>query len=121
MVGKEVQQQKEFEETLVKQYKLYIDYLNESIKLTNKELYKMEGSRDVQEINLLKTYVIVCVKCLTSLLEKLFYFNHSNDLIELIVQQLTNKNTEISRLAIESVEKIYKNDRDLQLSLDVCS
>ena len=34
-VGKEVQQQKEFEETLVKQYKLYIDYLNDSIKTTN--------------------------------------------------------------------------------------
>ena len=79
----------------------------------------MEGSRDVYEINILKSYVIVCVKCLTSLLEKLFYFNHSNDLIELIVQQLTNKEPEISKLAIESIEKIYKNDKDLQLSLDV--
>ncbi len=40
-------------------------------------------------------------------------------LIELIVQQLTNKEPEISKLAIESIEKIYKNDKDLQLSLDV--
>jgi hypothetical protein len=71
------------------------------------------------DVDSLKSYLVVCVKCLSSLIEKLFYFNHANDLIELIVQQLTNKTTEISKLAIESVKKLYKDDKDLQLSLDV--
>jgi hypothetical protein len=108
----------EFEETLVKQYKLYIDYLNDSIKITNKALYDM-NELNKNDVDSLKSYLVVCVKCLSSLIEKLFYFNHANDLIELIVQQLTNKTTEISKLAIESVKKLYKDDKDLQLSLDV--
>lgn len=33
-VGKDVQEVKEYEETLVNQYKLYLDYLNEAIKGT---------------------------------------------------------------------------------------
>ena len=117
-VGKEVQQLKEFEETLVKQYKLYIDYLNDSIKITNKALYDM-NELSKNDVDSLKSYLVVCVKSLSSLIEKLFYFNHANDLIELIVQQLTNKTTEISKLAIESVKKLYRDDKDLQLSLDV--
>ena len=117
-VGKEVQQQKEFEETLVKQYKLYIDYLNDSIKTTNKALYNSDVMSK-SDVETLKSFVIICVKCLGSLLEKLFYFNHANDLIELIVHQLTNKQNVISRLALESVMKIYRDDKTLQLSLEV--
>lgn len=71
------------------------------------------------EFKSLKQFVVICVKCLTSLIEKLSYFNHANDLIELVVSQLTNKISEISRLALESVKKLFKEDKELQLSLDV--
>jgi hypothetical protein len=87
-VGKEVEELKTYEESLVKQYKLYIDYLGDSIKGSHRILYKDGGSKDQEAV---KHYAMICVKCLSDLIERLSHFNHSMDIIEIIVQQLSSK------------------------------
>ena len=92
-VGKDVKELKEYEETLVRQYKLYIDYLNDSIKEVNKLLAGMQDKSDAAHIQM---YGEVCIKCLGNLLERLSHFNFTSDIIEIIVQQLTNKNIQVN-------------------------
>ena len=94
-VGKDVQQLKEFEEGLVKQYKLYIDYINDSMKGIGKLLSRRSDSDDSSKNESIKQFGIVCVKCLCSLLQRLSHFNHANDIIEIIVHQLTVKTHEV--------------------------
>ncbi len=83
---------KEYEETLVRQYKLYIDYINDSIKEVNKLLNNSLSKADLEAI---KQYGIVCIKCLGYLLDKLSHFNYTIDLVEMVVQQITNKTSEV--------------------------
>ena len=117
-VGKDVQELKEYEESLVKQYKLYIDYLNDSIKTLGKALFNDANLNSSDKDSLQKFYVI-CVRCLCSLIERLSHFNYANDLIESVVRQLTSKINEVSHLASDTIINLYKTDKDLQLTLEI--
>jgi nucleolar complex protein 3 len=114
-VGKDVKTLREYEETLCRQYKLYIDYISDSIKEMNKHM--RERDRTTRES--WKHYGIVCIGCLSSLLETKSHFNFTPDIIEIITQQLTHKVPEIAKLAGDSVRKLYREDKTLQLSLDI--
>ena len=117
-VGKEVQELKEYEESLVKQYKLYIDYLNDSIKGVNKALYKASDLSNVDKDSLQKFYVI-CVRSLCGLSERLSHFNYANDVIELVVHQLTAKINEVSQLASDTITNLFKSDKELLLASEI--
>lgn len=114
-VGKDVKTLRDYEETLCRQYKLYIDYINDSIKEMNKHFH--DRDREVRES--WKHYGIVCIGCLSGLLERKSHFNFTPEIIEIIIQQLTHKVPEISKLAAESVKKLYREDKTLQLSLEL--
>ena len=86
-VGKDVKTLREYEETLCRQYKLYIDYINDSIKEMNKHIH----DRDRATRESWKHYGIVCIGCLSGLLERKSHFNFAPDIIEIIVVQLTHK------------------------------
>lgn len=90
--GKDVKALKDFEETLVRQYKLYLDYVSDSMREINKALWS-SGKKDYAETY--KTFGMVCIKSLMGLLEHKSHFNFTPDIIEIIVQQLTNKTSEV--------------------------
>ena len=102
---------------MLKQYKLYIDYLGDSLKGSHRMLFKEDNKG--KDLEAIKQFAVVCVKSLSGLIERLSHFNHSSDIIETIVQQLTSKIGEVALVANESVKKILNNDKDLRLSLEV--
>lgn len=114
---KEVKQLKEYEETLLKQYKLYLDYLNDSIRGSCKLALMSSDDQLKRETHL--GLMFICVRCVCQLFEKLFYFNFSNDLIDIIVNQLTSKFNQVAELASNSIKDAFKNDKTLHLSLEV--
>jgi hypothetical protein len=102
---------------LLKQYKLYIDYLNDSLKGSHRLLFK-ENSK-VKDEEAVIQFASICVRSLSDLIERLSHFNHSSDIIEIIVQQLTSKIIPVSQSANESIRKLLTNDKDLRLSLEI--
>lgn len=98
MAGKEVKTLKDYEETLLKQYKLYIDYLSETIRSATKLALiaeKSSSSNNKDKIETISSLAFISTRCVCQLFEKLFYFNYSNDLIEIIANQLTSKITQV--------------------------
>lgn len=124
-VSKDVKELREFEETLLKQYKLYIDFLNESINSSNKFLLhnraadEDQDSADKQKFESMRNYLLICVRCVCQAYEKLHYFNFSNDLLEIICQQLTSRIDLVSKLTNEAIRSKLKADKSLHLSLEV--
>lgn len=115
-MSKDVKSLREYEETLCKQYKLFIDYIGDSMREVNKSLATLKRQADLDAWTL---FGIVCIKSLTGLLETKSHFNFTSDVIQIVVQQLTHKNKEIYSLAVASVRKLYREDKTLQLSLDI--
>lgn len=122
--SKEVKNLKEYEETLLKQYKLYLDYLNDTIRGTTKlALLASHQSSSASSVDNRRDahlgLLVICVRCVCQLFEKLFYFNFSNDLIDMIVGQLTSKFFQVAQLASNAIKEAFKNDKTLHLSLEV--
>lgn len=92
---KEVKQLKEYEETLLKQYKLYLDYLNDTIRSSCKLALMASDDQLKRETHL--GLMFICVRCVCQIFEKLFYFNFSNDLIDIIVNLLTSKFSQVRK------------------------
>lgn len=107
---------REYEETLCKQYKFYIDYVGDSMREVNKSLATLKRQQDLDAWTV---FGIVCIKSLTGLLETKSHFNFTSDVIQIIVHQLTHKNKDIFSLAVASIRKLYREDKTLQLSLDI--
>jgi hypothetical protein len=104
----------------VKQYKLYIDYLNESINGVNRSLFKESNSHLTHsDIDSLKVYSTVCVKCLCELLDKLAHFNYTSEIMICIVNQLTSKIAAVSDLSLQSIKQMFRDDKELQLSSQI--
>ncbi|CAF0732006.1 unnamed protein product [Brachionus calyciflorus] len=119
-IGKDVQELKEFEETLLKQYKLFLDYLNDSIKGVYKSLYKSDSEKLTKQTEeTVRSFGLICVRSACQLLEKLNHFNYTNDLIEIVATQLTSKISEISKISSETIRNIFAMDKTLHLSLEV--
>ena len=57
-VGKDVQELKEYEESLVKQYKLYIDYLSDSIKNVIRTLFSSDKSLSRSDVDSLQKFYV---------------------------------------------------------------
>jgi nucleolar complex protein 3 len=114
-VSKDVKQLKEYEETLLKQYKLYIDYLQETVRGSVKLALINEAEKRDAYVNL----AFITLRCVTQLFEKLFYFNFSNDLIDIVVGNLTAKFPQLADLAAQSIRDAFKADKTLHLSLEV--
>ena len=102
---------------MLKQYKLYIDYLSDSLKGSHRLLFKENGK--VKDEEAVKQFATICVRSLSDLIERLSHFNHSSDIIEIIVQQLTSKIKPVAELANESIRKLLNNDKELRLSLEI--
>ena len=136
-VGKDVLALKEYEDGLVKQYKLYIDYLGQSLKAAYNALAPLQrrqqqqqrphrnntsaasNAEQRQQIESITGYAVVCVRCASELLDRLAHFNNAHDVIELLVQQLTSRVAEVADLAAEAVRRLFAADKELQLSLDI--
>jgi nucleolar complex protein 3 len=130
LLSKDVKLLREYEETLVKQYKLYIDYLIDSLnktlnkikenKLDELEEEQEENDKDYKNNNELE-YCLIILGCLCKLLDNLNHFNYRQELIEIICKQLTNKHTKLSKLSYECIDRLFKKDKQLDLSLDIIS
>ena len=93
-VSKEVQQLRDYEETLLKQYKLYLDYLNESIRVNYRLIFsaRKNGEKPISESDKssLISLNVILVRCLCKFLQRLSQFNFANEIIEWLVEQLTS-------------------------------
>ncbi|RNA30303.1 nucleolar complex 3 -like protein, partial [Brachionus plicatilis] len=118
-IGNEVKELREYEETLLKQYKFYLDYLNDSIKDIYKTLYKSESNISKSTEDSVKSFGLICVRSVCQMLEKLSHFNYSNDLIDMVVSQLTSSIAEISTLVSDTIKTLFVEDKTLHLSLEI--
>ena len=62
---------------------------------------------------------VICVRCICGLSERLYHFNFANDIIQIIVHQLTSKTNEVAHLAADNIIALFKADKDLKLSLEI--
>jgi hypothetical protein len=90
--------------------------LNDSIKEVNKSLPTLNRKLDIEAVVM---YGVVCIKCLGGLVEKLSHFNYTSEIIEIIVHQVTNKTLQLAQLAAEYIQKLFKEDKTLKISLEV--
>jgi len=97
-----------YEETLIKQYKLFIDHLNESVRFLNKGVNESEIS-----------FGILTVQCLCDLLERLSHFNYRKEIMEAVVKQMGSKNPQAAKLACSCVERLFQADKELEISLEI--
>jgi nucleolar complex protein 3 len=118
-LSKEVAELREFEETLVKQYKLYIDFLSDSLKGVHKNLFKSSTRLEESLKMNLEEFAFICARCLCNLLERLSHFNHANELILLVVHHLTSKIHKCAAICIDTLKKLFSEDKELTLSLEI--
>ncbi len=117
---------------------MYIDYLNDSIKNVTRTLFSDQKNLSSSEIDSLQKYYVstfrcqnlvkfiktlftkvICVRCICGLSERLSHFNFANDIIQVIVHQLTSKTNEVAHLAADNIIALFKADKDLKLSLEI--
>ena len=92
--------------------------MNDSIKGVNKALYK-NADMNSSDIDSLQKLYVICVRCLCNLSERLSHFNYANDVIEIVVHQLTSKVNEVSMLASDTITNLFKGDKELNLSSEI--
>lgn len=82
-------------------------------------MYKSKTKINKSTEETVKSFGVVCVRSVCQMLEKLNHFNYANDLIDMVVSQLTSSITDISSLASETIKSIFTHDKTLHLSLEI--
>ncbi|XP_037761375.1 nucleolar complex protein 3 homolog isoform X2 [Chelonia mydas] len=115
-VRKETQKLREFEESLVSQYKFYLENLEQTVKDWKQRKLKKSN---VISLKAYKGLAEIAVKCLCELLVVLPHFNFHNNIIVLIVPLMNDTSKLISEMCCEAVKKLFKQDKLGSVSLGV--
>lgn len=110
-LSKDVKKLRNFEETLVANYRAYIDILKNVCKRARKEEDQNSAKAVLGQ---------TAVKSACELLESVSYFNFRNDLIEIIVTRLSSRRIdEAFNRCIITIEKVFDFDEEGQVSFDI--
>lgn len=104
-----------YEETLLQQFKRYLQKLERAASILTKKYGSGNKSRSVE----MKKLALVAVTCLCELLIAHPYFNFSQNIAQLLVYLLNSNNRDCRTRVQHCFEEIFKHDKKLDLSLFV--
>ncbi|KAM4636326.1 nucleolar complex protein 3 homolog isoform 1-T1 [Discoglossus pictus] len=107
-VKKDTQKLREFEESLVSQYKFYLENLEQTIK----DWKQMKAKKsEVVSLKAYKGLAEVAIRCLCELMVSLAHFNFHNNIIVLIVPLLNDKSKQVADTCFEALKKLFRQDK----------
>lgn len=107
-VKKETQQLREFEESLVSQYKFYLEDLEQTIKDWKQKKRKRSQVVSFQSYRGLAE---VSVRCLCELLLSMQHFNFHNNIIVILVPLMNDPLKKVSDMCCDAFKKLFQEDR----------
>ncbi|XP_013776685.1 nucleolar complex protein 3 homolog [Limulus polyphemus] len=120
-VKKDVKKLRDFEERLLRLYKHYLERLEVMLlPLTCKR--KRKAQRNENNISCAKEraqhqLVLVSVKCFCDLLVTHPEFNFRENIIYLLIPLMANRNSAISEMCCETIQKVFRSDKLGETSL----
>ncbi|XP_014832577.1 PREDICTED: nucleolar complex protein 3 homolog isoform X5 [Poecilia mexicana] len=113
-VKKETQQLREFEESLVSQYKFYLEDLEQTIKDWKQKKRKRSQVVSFQSY---RSLAEVSVRCLCELLLSMPHFNFHNNIIVVLVPLMNDPLKKVSDMCCDAFRKLFQEDRVGRASL----
>lgn len=113
---KDTKQLHNFEETLLRHYKAFLQRLEVFLK-GMRGTKKAKNSHPISEPTALSLGEL-SIKCLCDLLVAHPQFNYRNNILNLVVPFMAHKNDKISSKVCETMKMVYKNDKIGDVSLD---
>ncbi|MEQ2310382.1 Nucleolar complex protein 3 [Ameca splendens] len=107
-VKKETQQLREFEESLVSQYKFYLEDLEQTIKDWKQKKRKRSQVVSFQSY---RSLAEVSVRCLCELLLTMPHFNFHNNIIVTLVPLMNDPLKTVSDMCCDAFRKLFQEDR----------
>uniref|UniRef100_A0A3Q2Q837 Nucleolar complex protein 3 homolog n=1 Tax=Fundulus heteroclitus TaxID=8078 RepID=A0A3Q2Q837_FUNHE len=107
-VKKETQQLREFEESIVSQYKFFLEDLEQTIKDWKQKKRKRSQAVSVQSYRGLAE---VSVRCLCELLLTMPHFNFHNNIIVTLVPLMNDPLKKVSDMCCDAFRKLFHDDR----------
>uniref|UniRef100_A0A673BHC9 Nucleolar complex protein 3 homolog n=1 Tax=Sphaeramia orbicularis TaxID=375764 RepID=A0A673BHC9_9TELE len=107
-VRKETQQLREFEESLVSQYKFYLEDLEQTIKD-----WKQQKKKRSQAVGFdsYRGLAEVAIRCLCELLLALPHFNFHNNIIVALVPLMNDPVRQVSDMCCDAFRKLFQQDK----------
>ncbi|XP_007576141.1 nucleolar complex protein 3 homolog isoform X1 [Poecilia formosa] len=113
-VKKETQQLREFEESLVSQYKFYLEDLEQTIKDWKQKKRKRSQVVSFQSY---RSLAEVSVRCLCELLLSMPHFNFHNNIIVVLVPLMNDPLKKVADMCCDAFRKLFQEDRVGRASL----
>ncbi|KAM4715785.1 nucleolar complex protein 3 homolog isoform 3-T3 [Anableps anableps] len=107
-VKKETQQLREFEESLISQYKFYLEDLEQTIKDWKQKKRKRSQAVSFQSY---RSLAEVSVRCLCELLLSMPHFNFHNNIIVILVPLMNDPLKKVSDMCCDAFRKLFQEDR----------
>lgn len=112
-LSKDVKRLRNFEESLVTNYRAYIDTLKNLCK-------RVKGNGKSPDWSPRQVLAQVAIRCACELLESVPHFNFRNDLIEIIISRLSSRKLDASFYkCITTIEKVFDDDDEGHISFDI--
>lgn len=113
---RETKELREFETTLLKYYKIYVDRMERMMDCL-KRRPKSNFYNFVKSVNCREKLALVGSKCLSDLLVTHPYFNMRDELVKAIIPLLSSRNQRIREMIFQSISKLYKEDKSGHVSV----
>eukprot|EP01147_Barroeca_monosierra_P001134 gene1134-4354_t len=127
-VSKEVKQIREFEQTLLSVYQMYLQRLHACVKDFNRrcKLYHERSGRrrplqetiESKEMKRIASTTLLATQCMCDLLVSAPHFNFRNNIITVICPLMTGQcGSQLAKLAIDTAITVFKEDNSYDISL----
>ncbi|XP_041476468.1 nucleolar complex protein 3 homolog isoform X2 [Lytechinus variegatus] len=127
-LSKDVQVKREFEEGLVTNYRLYLEYIEKTINEVHKTKAEMKKAKekeaqrtkprmvlpDQAKVSLAET----ATKCLCSLLNALPHFNYRTNIISVVANRMTSVHEKIATTCCQCMKQLFRRDSTGDASLE---
>eukprot|EP00057_Strongylocentrotus_purpuratus_P016059 XP_011670533.1 PREDICTED: nucleolar complex protein 3 homolog [Strongylocentrotus purpuratus] len=127
-LSKEAQGKREFEEGLVTNYRLYLEFLEKTINDVHKTKAELKKAKekeahrnkprlllpDQAKISLAET----ATRCLCSLLNALPHFNFRTNIISVVSHKMASKHDKIASTCCQSMKQLFRRDATGDASLE---
>ncbi|XP_077992569.1 nucleolar complex protein 3 homolog isoform X2 [Glandiceps talaboti] len=119
-VSKDVRRVRDFEESLLKNYRIYLEKLERAIKGYKKRKYAQKNDEDSEKLapKAIHSLKETAAQCLASLMTSLAHFNYRSNIISVFVPLVVDKNQQISDICCTAVRQLFKEDPLGEASFD---
>ncbi|XP_063963894.1 nucleolar complex protein 3 homolog [Lytechinus pictus] len=127
-LSKDVQVKREFEEGLVTNYRLYLEYIEKTINEVHKTKAEMKKAKE-KEAQRIKPRMVLpdqakvslaetATKCLCSLLNALPHFNYRTNIISVVANKMTSIHEKIATTCCQCMKQLFRRDSTGDASLE---